>query len=282
MKLLRFGEPGQERPGLLDQNGRVRDLSSVVQDLAGETLDREGLAKLRVLDPDSLPVVDAPVRLGPPVAGTRNFVGIGLNYSDHAKEAGKEPPKEPIVFLKALGSICGPCDDVILPEDSTKSDWEVELAIIIGRTARNVTRAQALDHVAGYTICNDLSERAWQLERGGTWDKGKSFDTFGPLGPWLVTADEVPNPHNLAMFLDVDGKRMQTGSTASMIFQVDELVSYCSRCMTLFPGDIITTGTPPGVGLGKKPQIYLEPGQVMRLGVEALGEQVQRVRTFGA
>jgi ureidoglycolate lyase len=225
-------------------------------------------------------LVSRGTRLGAPIAGTRNFVGIGLNYSDHAKEAGKAIPHEPIVFLKAVGSICGPNDDVVLPKDAVKGDWEVELAIVVGRLARNVSPASAMTYVAGYTVCNDISERAWQLERGGTWDKGKSFDTFGPLGPWLVTRDEIPDPSNLSMFLDVDGQRMQTGNTASMIFGVAELVSFCSTCMTLFPGDVITTGTPPGVGLAKKPPVYLKPGQTMHLGVQGLGEQLQRVRTF--
>ncbi|MDQ0137779.1 ureidoglycolate lyase [Neorhizobium galegae] len=280
MKLLRFGAPGEERPGLLGDDGHIRDLSSVIDDLSGKNLDPVQLARLRALDVSTLPVVSGDTRLGPPIDGTRNFVGIGLNYSDHAKEAGKNPPDEPIIFLKAVGSICGPNDDTVLPAESMKSDWEVEFAIVIGRTARNVSKEDALGYVAGYCICNDISERAWQSERGGTWDKGKSFDTFGPLGPWLVTTDEITDPTNLAMFLDVDCARMQTGNTSSMIFGVEELVSYTSQCLTLFPGDVISTGTPPGIGLAKKPQVFLRPGQTMHLGIEGLGEQKQRVRAF--
>ncbi|MBX6374487.1 MAG: fumarylacetoacetate hydrolase family protein [Acetobacteraceae bacterium] len=278
MKLLRYGPKGQEKPGMLDAAGAIRDLSGVIADLKGEALSPEGLARLAALDPASLPQVSGNPRLGPPVAGMTNFVCIGLNYADHAAETGAAIPKEPIVFLKSLGALCGPNDDVVIPRGSTKTDWEVELAIVIGRTARYVSEAQALDYVAGYTICNDVSEREWQLERGGTWDKGKGFDTFGPLGPWLVTKDEVPDPQNLAMFCDVDGQRMQDGSTRTMIFGVAKLVSYVSQCITLHPGDVISTGTPPGVGLGKKPTpVFLKPGQTMRLGIAGLGEQVQRV-----
>jgi len=278
MKLLRYGPKGQEKPGMLDAAGAIRDLSGVIADLKGEALSPEGLARLAALDPASLPQVSGNPRLGPPVAGMTNFVCIGLNYADHAAETGAAIPKEPIVFLKSLGALCGPNDDVVIPRGSTKTDWEVELAIVIGRTARYVPEAQALDYVAGYTICNDVSEREWQLERGGTWDKGKGFDTFGPLGPWLVTKDEVPDPQNLAMFCDVDGQRMQDGSTRTMIFGVAKLVSYVSQCITLHPGDVISTGTPPGVGLGKKPTpVFLKPGQTMRLGIAGLGEQVQRV-----
>jgi ureidoglycolate lyase len=278
MKLLRYGPRGQEKPGMLDTEGAIRDLSGVIADLRGEALSPEGLARLAALAPASLPKVAGQPRLGPPVAGTTNFVCIGLNYADHAAETGAAIPKEPIVFLKSLGALCGPNDDVVIPRGSTKTDWEVELAIVIGRTARYVTEAQAMDHVAGYTICNDVSEREWQLERGGTWDKGKGFDTFGPLGPWLVTRDEVPDPQDLAMFCDVDGQRMQDGSTRTMIFGVAKLVSYVSHCITLHPGDVISTGTPPGVGLGKKPApVFLRPGQTMRLGIAGLGEQVQRV-----
>lgn len=278
MKLLRYGPKGQEKPGMLDAAGAIRDLSGVIADLKGEVLSPEGLARLAALDPASLPQVSGNPRLGPPVAGMTNFVCIGLNYADHAAETGAAIPKEPIVFLKSLGALCGPNDDVIIPRGSTKTDWEVELAIVIGRTARYVSEAQALDYVAGYTICNDVSEREWQLERGGTWDKGKGFDTFGPLGPWLVTKDEVPDPQNLAMFCEVDGQRMQDGSTRTMIFGVAKLVSYVSQCITLHPGDVISTGTPPGVGLGKKPTpVFLKPGQTMRLGIAGLGEQVQRV-----
>jgi len=282
MKLLRFGQSGSEKPGALDAQGNIRDLSSVIEDLSGRVLGAEGIERLRAVKLDSLPIVDPSTRLGPPVAGTRNFIGIGLNYTDHAEEAGIKPPKSPMVFLKSVGSLCGPNDDVILPPDAVKGDWEVELAIIIGTRAKHVPIERALDYVAGYTVCNDLSEREWQLERDGTWDKGKSFDTFGPIGPWLVTKDEIPDVQNLGLFLDLDGKRMQTGTTRTMIFPVDQLVSYCSQCMTLEPGDVITTGTPPGVGLGMKPNVYLRPGQTMRLGVDRLGEQLQRVVAFEA
>jgi ureidoglycolate lyase len=282
MKLLRFGQSGSEKPGAIDAQGNIRDLSSVIADLSGRVLGAEGIERLRAVKLDSLPIVDPSTRLGPPVAGTRNFIGIGLNYTDHAEEAGIKPPKSPMVFLKSVGSLCGPNDDVILPPDAVKGDWEVELAIIIGTRAKHVPIERALDYVAGYTVCNDLSEREWQLERDGTWDKGKSFDTFGPIGPWLVTKDEIPDVQNLGLFLDLDGKRMQTGTTRTMIFPVDQLVSYCSQCMTLEPGDVITTGTPPGVGLGMKPNVYLRPGQTMRLGVDRLGEQLQRVVAFEA
>ena len=276
MKLLRYGAPGAEKPGMLDAGGVIRDLSGVVPDLGGEVLSRDGLARLAGLDPATLPVVAAGVRLGPPVAGTRNFVAIGLNYADHAAESGAAVPKEPIIFLKSLNSLAGPDDDIEIPPDSQKSDWEVELAIVIGATAKRVTAEAALDHVAGYAVCNDVSEREWQLERGGTWDKGKSADGYGPVGPWLVTADEVADPQDLAMWLELDGKRMQDGSTRTMIFDVRTLVSYVSRFVTLHPGDIITTGTPPGVGLGMKPPVYLRPGQVMRVGIDGLGMQTQR------
>ncbi|MBW8268256.1 fumarylacetoacetate hydrolase family protein [Caldovatus aquaticus] len=278
MKLLRYGPKGQEKPGMLDAEGAIRDLSGVIADLRGEALSPEGLRRLAALDPGALPKIAGQPRLGPPVAGMTNFVCIGLNYADHAAETGAAIPKEPIVFLKSLGALCGPNDDVVIPRGSTKTDWEVELAVVIGRTARYVPEAEALDYVAGYTICNDVSEREWQLERGGSWDKGKGFDTFGPLGPWLVTRDEVPDPQDLAMFCEVDGQRMQDGSTRTMIFGVAKLVSYVSHCITLHPGDVISTGTPPGVGLGKKPApVFLRPGQTMRLGIAGLGEQVQRV-----
>jgi ureidoglycolate lyase len=277
MKLLRYGAPGAEKPGLLDAAGTIRDLSGVVPDLAGEALLPEGLARLAAIDPETLPAVAPGQRLGPPVGGTRNFVAIGLNYADHAAESGAAVPKEPIVFLKSLNSLAGPDDDVAIPPDSRKTDWEVELAIIIGRTARRVSLDAALDHVAGYAVCNDVSEREWQMERGGTWDKGKSADGYGPVGPWLVTADEVPDPQDLSLWLEVDGKRMQDGSTRTMIFDVRTIVSYISGFITLHPGDIITTGTPPGVGLGMKPPVYLKPGQVMRLGISGLGEQTQRL-----
>ncbi|WP_043836890.1 fumarylacetoacetate hydrolase family protein [Muricoccus aerilatus] len=276
MKLLRYGPAGAEKPGMLDAGGVIRDLSDVVPDLGGATLSPEGLARLAALDPASLPAVEAGVRLGAPVAGTRNFVAIGLNYADHAAESGAAVPKEPIIFLKSLNSLAGPDDDIAIPPDSQKSDWEVELAIVIGTTARRVSAEAALDHVAGYAICNDVSEREWQLERGGTWDKGKSVDGYGPVGPWLVTADEVADPQDLSMWLELDGRRMQDGSTRTMIFDVRTLVSYTSRFITLHPGDIITTGTPPGVGLGMKPPVYLRPGQVMRVGIDGLGVQTQR------
>ena len=276
MKLLRYGAPGAEKPGMLDATGAIRDLSGVVPDLSGAALSPEGLARLAALDPATLPMVEAGVRLGPPVAGTRNFVAIGLNYADHAAESGAAVPKEPIVFLKSLNALAGPDDDIAIPPDSQKSDWEVELAIVIGTTARRVTEEAALGHVAGYAVCNDVSEREWQLERGGTWDKGKSVDGYGPVGPWLVTADEVADPQDLAMWLELDGKRMQDGSTRTMIFDVRTLVAYVSRFVTLHPGDIITTGTPPGVGLGMKPPVYLRPGQVMRVGIDGLGVQTQR------
>lgn len=276
MKLLRYGPPGAEKPGLLDASGTIRDLSGILPDLSGEALSPAGLARLAALDTSGLPEVPEGTRLGPPVGGTRNFVAIGLNYADHAAESGAPVPKEPIVFLKSLNTLAGPDDDVAIPPDSHKSDWEVELAIIIGTLARRVSPEEALGHVAGYAVCNDVSEREWQLERGGTWDKGKSADGYGPVGPWLVTTDEVPDPQNLSMWLELDGKRMQDGTTRTMIFDVRAIVSYVSRFITLHPGDIITTGTPPGVGLGMKPPVYLRPGQVMRLGIEGLGVQTQR------
>jgi ureidoglycolate lyase len=276
MKLLRHGPKGAEKPGLLDASGTIRDLSGVIPDLSGAALSPEGLKKLAALDAASLPVVPGNPRLGPPVAGMTNFVCIGLNYADHAAETGAAIPKEPIVFLKSLGALCGPNDDVIIPKHSVKTDWEVELAVIIGTTARYVSEDAAMDHVAGYAICNDVSEREWQIERGGSWDKGKGCDTFGPLGPWLVTKDEVPDPQDLAMTLDVDGVRMQDGSTRTMIFGVRKLVSYVSHFITLHPGDVISTGTPPGVGLGKKPPVFLKAGQTMRLAIAGLGEQSQR------
>jgi len=276
MKLLRYGAPGAERPGMLDAGGVVRDLSGVIPDLSGEALSPAGLARLAALDAATLPVVPEGARLGPPVGGTRNFVAIGLNYADHAAESGAAVPKEPIVFLKSLNTLAGPDDDVAIPPDSRKSDWEVELAIVIGTLARRVTAEAALDHVAGYAVCNDVSEREWQMERGGTWDKGKSADGYGPVGPWLVTADEVPDPQDLPMWLELDGRRMQDGSTRTMIFDVRTIVSYVSRFITLHPGDIITTGTPPGVGMGMRPPVYLRPGQVMRVGIEGLGVQTQR------
>ncbi|WP_145156344.1 ureidoglycolate lyase [Pseudomonas oryzihabitans] len=277
MKLLRYGPQGQEKPGLLDAQGRLRDLSGQVADLAGEALCAESLARLRQLDPNSLPLVDGTPRLGPCVGRVGKFICIGLNYADHAAESGLDVPKEPVVFNKWTSAICGPNDAVQIPRDSTKTDWEVELGVVIGKAGRYIDEANALDHVAGYCVVNDVSEREWQLERGGTWDKGKGFDTFGPLGPWLVTADEVADPQNLDLWLEVDGHRYQNGNTRTMIFTVAQIIAYLSRCMSLQPGDVISTGTPPGVGMGVKPQsVYLKPGQEMRLGIQGLGEQHQR------
>ena len=276
MKLLRYGPPGAEKPGLLDAAGGIRDLSGVIDDLSGAALSREGLARLAALDTASLPLVTGNPRLGIPVAGTRNFVCIGLNYADHAAETGAQVPKEPIVFLKSLSALCGPSDDIIVPPGSRHTDWETELAIIIGSVTTRVTEAEALDHVAGYAVANDVSERDWQNNRGGAWDKGKGFDTFGPLGPWLVTPDEVPDPQDLSIFLDLDGQRMQDGNTRTMIFGVRTLISYVSQFFTLHPGDVISTGTPPGVGAGRKPQLFLRPGQTLRFGIAGLGEQQHR------
>jgi ureidoglycolate lyase len=279
MKLLRYGPVGQERPALLDATGIIRDLSRVVRDIDAGALSPAGLARIAALDPATLPAVEGSPRIGPPVVRPVNFVCIGLNYSDHAAETNNPIPKEPIVFLKSLGAYSGPNDDVIIPRGAKKTDWEVELGVIIGTTARYVTEAAALDHVAGYCVVNDVSEREYQIERGGTWDKGKGCDTFGPTGPWLVTKDEIADVQNLAMFCDVDGVRMQDGTTKTMIFGVRELVSYVSRFITLHAGDIIATGTPPGVGMGKKPSpIFLKPGQTMRLGIEGLGEQTQHTK----
>ena len=281
MKLLRHGPKGQEKPGMLDAGGTIRDLSGVCHDIAGEVLSPNGLAKLAALDPATLPAVDAATRLGPPVSGFTQLICIGLNYADHAAETGAAIPKEPIVFLKANGAINGPNDDVVIPKNSTKTDWEVELCIIIGSKATCVSEEQALDHVAGYAVGNDVSEREWQIERGGAWDKGKGCDTFGPVGPWLVTKDEVPDPQDLRLFCEVDGVMRQDGSTKTMIFGVKTIVSYVSHFITLHPGDVIFTGTPPGVGLGVKPQpIFLKPGQTMRLGVQGLGEQTQRTVAY--
>jgi len=278
MKLCRYGEPGAEKPGLVDTSGNIRDLSTHVRDIDGSTLDDATLARLRAINPDSLPRVAGSPRYGAPVAGVGKFIAIGLNYSDHAKESNMPIPKEPIVFSKATTCIQGPNDGVVLPKGSVKGDWEVELAFVIGRTAKAVSEADALDYVAGYMICNDVSEREWQLERGATWDKGKGFDTFGPIGPWLVTRDEIADPQNLAMWLDVNGKRFQTGNTNTMVFNVRQLVAYVSFLFTLKPGDIITTGTPPGVGMGVKPNpVFLKAGDTMRLGIDGLGEQQQKV-----
>lgn len=277
MKLLRYGPQGQEKPGLLDAQGRLRDLSDQVADLTGEVLGADSLARLRQLDPNTLPLVDGSPRLGPCVGRVGKFICIGLNYADHAAESGLDVPKEPVVFNKWTSAICGPNDAVQIPRDSTKTDWEVELGVVIGKAGRYIDEANALDHVAGYCVVNDVSEREWQIERGGTWDKGKGFDTFGPLGPWLVTADEVADPQNLDLWLEVDGHRYQNGNTRTMIFTVAQIIAYLSRCMSLQPGDVISTGTPPGVGMGVKPQsVYLKPGQEMRLGIQGLGEQHQR------
>jgi ureidoglycolate lyase len=278
MKLLRVGPAGAEKPAMLDAEGKLRDLSGVVPDIAGEVLSDAGLARLRALDPRSLPLVSGEVRIGPPIARPLNFVCIGLNYADHAAESNMPIPKEPIIFLKSLSAFQGPYDDVRIPRGSAKTDWEVELGVVIGTRARYVPEKDALNFVAGYTVVNDVSEREYQLERGGTWDKGKGCDTFGPVGPWLVTRDEVPDPQALDLWLEVDGKRMQNGNTRTMIFGVAKLVSYVSHFITLHPGDIIATGTPPGVGMGMKPEpVFLKPGQTMRLGIAGLGEQRQRV-----
>ncbi|KQT60902.1 2-hydroxyhepta-2,4-diene-1,7-dioate isomerase [Methylobacterium sp. Leaf456] len=280
MKLIRHGESGEERPGLVDRDGGLRDLSGVLRDLAGPGLSRESLDRLARIDPASLPLLPAGTRLGPCVGGTRNFVAIGLNYADHAAETGAAIPAEPIVFNKAPSCIVGPNDTVILPKGSAKTDWEVELAVVIGARASYVHANEALRFVAGVCICNDLSEREFQMERGGTWTKGKGCPTFGPLGPWLVTLDEIPDLKNLGMSLDLNGQRMQTGSTATMIFDVAQIVAYVSHFMMLEPGDVITTGTPPGVGLGMKPPRYLKSDDEMVLRIDGLGEQRQRVVAF--
>ncbi len=278
MKLVRFGPRGSEKPGLVDADGRIRDLSDLVVDVAGSTLAPETLARLAEVDPTVLPIVADDVRLGPCVGRVGKFVAIGLNYADHAAEAGMAIPEEPIVFMKATSCLNGPNDDIVVPRGSTKLDWEVELGVVIGTEAAYVSEEEALAHVAGYCTVNDVSERAFQLARGGTWDKGKGCDTFGPVGPWLVTRDEVPNPQALKLWLEVDGVMRQNGSTRTMIFSVAKLVSYVSQFMSLQPGDIITTGTPPGVGQGIKPEpVYLQVGQTLRLGVEGLGEQIQTV-----
>jgi len=277
MKLLRVGSPGKERPALLDAGNTLRDLSSVVKDISGDTLLPDSLAKIRQLDPATLPAINGSPRIGACVGGVGKFVCVGLNYSDHAAESNMPVPAEPIIFMKATSSIVGPFDDVELPRGSLKSDWEVELGVVIGKPAKYVSEADALSHVAGFCVVNDLSERAFQLEGTGQWVKGKSADTFGPIGPWLVTTDEVADCQNLGLWLEVDGHRYQDGTTKTMVFGVKFLVSYLSRFMSLQAGDIISTGTPPGVGHGKKPPVYLKSGNVMRLGVEGLGEQKQRV-----
>jgi len=277
MKLVRYGEMGHELPGVVDSGGKIHDLSKVIPDFAGGVLSPSSLERVRALDVFTLPGVPGNPRIGPCVAGVGKFISIGLNYSDHAKESGMVLPAEPVVFMKATSCICGPDDDVVIPKGSTKTDWEVELGVVIGSTAKYVSEEDALSHVAGYCVVNDLSERAFQLEGTGQWVKGKSADTFGPIGPWLVTADEVPEPQALDMWLEVDGRRYQNGNTRTMVFGVAQLVSYLSRFMSLQPGDIISTGTPPGVGLGQKPPIYLRPGNVMTLGIEGLGQQRQIV-----
>jgi ureidoglycolate lyase len=278
MKLVRYGPAGAEKPGIVDTNGTLRDLSGIIDDVAGETLSPAGLEKLRSISTATLPEVRNSERLGPCVGKVGKFICVGLNYADHARESGAEPPKEPVLFMKATSAICGPNDDVVIPRNSKKTDWEVELGVVIGQDTRYVERTDALRYVAGYCVINDLSEREFQLERGGQWVKGKSADTFGPIGPWLVTGDEIPDPQKLALWLEVDGHRYQNGTTATMIFGIAHLVSYISQFMSLQAGDIISTGTPAGVGLGQKPQpIYLKPGQTMRLGIAGLGEQKQRL-----
>lgn len=275
MKFLRFGPSGQERPGCIDKNGVIRDLGERVADFTPATLDNETLQHLASLDIQTLPAVDGNPRIGPCIANPGKLVCIGLNYSDHAAEAGMKVPPEPVVFFKATSAICGPNDNVEIPRGSSKTDWEVELGVVIGKTAKYVDEADALDHVAGYCVVNDISEREFQIERAGQWVKGKSHDTFAPTGPWLVTRDEIPDPQNLPLWLSVNGKSRQQGSTATMVYQVPFLISYLSRFMTLHPGDIISTGTPPGVGMGQKPQVFLKPGDVLELGVEGLGQQRQ-------
>ncbi|NEX64733.1 fumarylacetoacetate hydrolase family protein [Noviherbaspirillum galbum] len=280
MKLLRHGPKGKEKPGILDPQGRIRDLSSVLGDITPEWLAPDKLAQLRALKTDQLPEVAAPGRIGTPYSGLGKFLCVGLNYRDHAAEAGMPIPAEPILFTKWQNSLTGPNDPVVLPRNSRKTDWEVELGVVIGTRARYVSIERALDHVAGYCVVNDVSEREYQLERGGTWDKGKGFDTFGPVGPWLVTADEVPDPQSLDMWLDVNGKRCQTGNTRTMIFDVAFLVHYISQFTTLMPGDLISTGTPPGVGMGMKPPVFLKAGDRMTLGIDGLGSQEQQVREY--
>jgi 2-keto-4-pentenoate hydratase/2-oxohepta-3-ene-1,7-dioic acid hydratase in catechol pathway len=282
MKLVRYGNPGKEKPGLIDAEGKLRDLSAVVPDIGPAQLGEAALARIRKANPAKLPLVRGTPRFGCPVNGVGKFIAIGLNYADHAAESNAPIPKEPIVFMKATTCLQGPNDAVMLPKGSVKTDWEVELAVIIGTRARYVSQSKALAHVAGYAVCNDVSEREYQLERGPQWDKGKGCDTFGPVGPWLVTADEIANVQKLDMWLDLNGKRMQTGNTRTMIFNCAKVVSYVSQFMTLMPGDIITTGTPPGVGLGMKPPLYLKKGDVMTLGIAGLGEQRQVVVGFKA
>lgn len=280
MKLVRFGAPGQEKPGLIDSSGKIRDLSGAVSDIGGEVLTRAGLAKIAAVDPAGLPLAPEGVRLGSCVARPGNFIAVGLNYADHAAETNNPIPEEPVLFNKAPNCVVGPNDDVMIPKNSQKLDWEVELVIVIGDRARYVDEKDALKHVAGYTICNDVSERHFQIERAGQWTKGKGSETFGPLGPWMVTTDELTDTSSLGMWLEVNGERVQNGSTKTMIFNVAYLVSYISQFMVLDPGDIITTGTPPGVGLGFKPPRYLKAGDVVRLGIDGLGEQQQTIVPF--
>ena len=278
MKLLRFGPSGSEKPGLLDADGQIRDLSGIVDDIAGDVLSEASLAKLAAIDPATLPLAPAGSRYGPCVGRVGKFICIGLNYADHAAESNLPVPSEPVVFMKAISAIIGPNDDVLKPRDSTKLDWEVELGVVIGKHASYVSEEDALDYVAGFCTINDVSERAFQLERGGTWDKGKGCDTFGPIGPWLVTKDEAGDFNNLHMWLEVNGKRYQNGSSSTMVFKVPQIVAYLSRFMSLQPGDVISTGTPPGVGMGVKPEpVWLNPGDVMELGIEGLGTQKQTV-----
>jgi len=277
MKLVRYGRAGSEKPGLVDAEGKIRDLSRVIDDITGATLSSTELNKLKKLKPEKLPLVKGNPRLGPPVGQIGKYLAIGLNYADHAKEAGMPIPKEPIIFTKAISCIVGPNDNVMQPRDSKKLDWEAELGFVIGRVARYVDEKRALDYVAGYCVCNDVSEREFQLERGGTWDKGKGADTFGPIGPWLVTKDEIKDPQKLGIWLEVNGRRVQNGNTSTMIFGVAHLVSYMSRFITLMPGDVVCTGTPPGVGQGMKPPMFLKPGDVMRVGLDGLGVQTQKV-----
>jgi len=282
MKLLRYGPQGREKPGLVDSHGDIRDLSAIVADVSGDALHPDSIDRLRRLDPATLPRVDGSPRLGPCVAGVGKFICIGLNYSDHAAESNMPVPAEPILFMKATSAICGPNDGIVIPRGSQKTDWEVELGVIIGKTAKYVTESEALSHVAGYCVVNDLSERAFQLEGTGQWVKGKSADSFGPIGPWLVTADDVPDPQNLDLWLEIDGRSYQRGSTRHMIFSVARLVSYISRFMSLQPGDIISTGTPPGIGMGQQPPVFLRPGNRVRLGIHTLGEQSQIVTAADA
>ncbi|HEY8229254.1 MAG TPA: fumarylacetoacetate hydrolase family protein [Rhodanobacteraceae bacterium] len=277
MKLVRYGNAGREKPGMLDAHGVLRDLSRVVDDVAGDVLTKESIERLRALDPEALPAVESNPRLGAPVGRVGKIICVGLNYADHAAESGQPVPEQPVIFMKATSAIVGAFDDVVIPPGSEKTDWEVELGVVIGDAARNVSREAALDHVAGYLVVNDVSERAFQFEHGGQWVKGKGCDTFAPLGPWLVTRDEIPDPQDLAMHLSVNGHRYQDGNTRTMIFDVATLVSHVSRYMTLLPGDVISTGTPPGVGLGQKPPVYLKPGDVMELDIAGLGVQRQRV-----